>query len=60
MSYVAKVLEDLGDNLYHVEIRNKLSLGDLLDVTVPGEIELHEFKIEELYDSPNRKNKKTC
>ena len=52
--YGAKVLEDLGDNLYHVEIRNKLSLGDLLDVMVPGEIELHEFKIEELYDSVTR------
>ena len=40
--------------MYHVEIRNKLSLGDLLDVMIPGEIELHEFKIEELYDSVTR------
>ncbi len=52
--YGAKVLENLGDNLYHVEIRNKLSVGDLLDVMVPGDITPHEFNIEELYDSKTR------
>lgn len=52
--YGAKVLENLGDNLYHVEIRNKLSVGDLLDVMVPGDITPHEFNIEELYDTKTR------
>lgn len=49
--YGARVLEKLENDLYHVEIRNKLSVGDLLDVMIPGDIEPHEFHIEELYDS---------
>jgi len=48
--YGARVKENLGDNLYLVEIRNKLSVGDTLDVMIPGTIEAHEFVIEELYD----------
>jgi len=52
--YGARVLEKLEDDLYHVEIRNKLSEGDLLDVMVPGDIEVHEFNIEELYDTKTR------
>ena len=49
--YGARVMENLGDNLYLVEIRNKLSEGDVLDVMIPGTIEQHEFVIEELYDT---------
>lgn len=48
--YGARVKEVLGNNLYLVEIRNKLSLGDLIDVMLPGDINPHEFNIEELYD----------
>lgn len=48
--YGARVKEVLGNNLYLVEIRNKLSLGDLIDVILPGDINPHEFNIEELYD----------
>ncbi len=49
--YGARVKEALEDNLYLVEIRNKLSVGDTLDVMIPGTIDAHEFVIEELYDT---------
>lgn len=49
--YGARVMESLGNDLYLVEIRNKLSKGDTLDVMVPGTIEPNEFVIEELYDT---------
>lgn len=49
--YGARVREKVGENLYLVEIRNKLSLGDTLDVMLPGTVAENEFKIEELYDS---------
>ena len=52
--YGARVLEKLEDDLYHVEIRNKLSEGDLLDVMIPGDIKTHEFNIEELYDTKTK------
>ena len=34
-----------------VEIKNKLSVGDTLELIVPNEIEVKSFKIEKLYDS---------
>ena len=34
-----------------VEIRNKLSVGDTLELIIPGKIEPFEFKIEYLWDS---------
>ena len=49
--YGARVKEDLGNNLYLVEIRNKLSEGDMLDAMLPDTVEPNEFVIEELYDS---------
>ena len=49
--YGARVKEDLGGDLYLVEIRNKLSEGDVLDAMLPDTIEPNEFVIEELYDS---------
>lgn len=54
--YGARVIEKLEDDLYMVEIRNKLSLGDTLDVMVPGEIVSNEFKIEELYNADTRES----
>ena len=49
--YGARVIENIKDDLYLVEIKNKLSLKDILDVMIPGEIEEKSFIIEELYDS---------
>jgi len=34
-----------------IEIRNKLNVGDTLEILIPGTIENYEFKIEELWDS---------
>ena len=34
-----------------MEIRNKLSVGDTLELIIPGKIEPFEFKIEYLWDS---------
>jgi len=48
--YGAKVLESLEDNLVLVEIKNKLSLGDTLEILVPNSIENNSFEITELYD----------
>ena len=38
------------NNTYIVEIRNKLSLGDEMEVLLPGSVECLNFKIEKLYD----------
>ena len=48
--YGARVKEKLENDLYEVEIRNKLSVGDELDVMAPGTTEEKKFIIEELYD----------
>ena len=48
--YGAKVQEVLDDNLVVVEIKNKLSLGDTLEVLVPNSMDNNLFVIEELYD----------
>ncbi len=34
-----------------IEIRNKLKVGDTLEILVPGMIDSYEFKIEQLWDS---------
>ena len=39
-----------------IEIRNKLNVGDTLEILIPGTIENYEFKIEELYDSETGKS----
>jgi len=33
-----------------IEIKNKLSLGDNLEILIPKKIELEKFKIEKLWD----------
>ena len=48
--YGAKVLEIDKDGIVTVEIKNKLSNGDALEILIPGSIENNRFKIEELYD----------
>ena len=57
--YGARVREVLENDLYLVEIRNKLSVGDTLDVMTPGTIDVNEFVIEELYDV-NTKERIDC
>lgn len=39
------------NNLAIIEIKNKISKGDILEIIIPNEIEVKSFRIEELYDS---------
>ncbi len=49
--YGAKVIsQDKDTKIAIVEIRNKLSIGDELEVLIPNTIESFCFKIQELYD----------
>lgn len=49
--YGARVIENNDkNNIYTVEIKNKLSIGDTLDVLLPDDIDTKEFVIEKLYD----------
>ena len=48
--YGAKVIEREKDNIYIVEIKNKLKLGDILEVLNPNSMEIQSFEIESLYD----------
>ena len=41
---------DFEDEKAIIEIKNKLSVGDNLEIIIPGKIEPYEFKIEELWD----------
>lgn len=54
--YGAKVLESLEDNLVLVEIKNKLSLGDTLEILVPNSIENNSFEITELCDAETKES----
>ena len=44
-----KIIEDQGDRML-IEIRNKLSVGDSLELIVPGQIEPIKFDIEKLWN----------
>ena len=44
-----KVVE-FNNEISTIEIKNKLSVGDNLEIIVPNKIEPYEFKIEKLYD----------
>ena len=48
--YGAKVVKEEKDNIYIVEIRNKLSIGDNMEVLLTNNIENKEFVISKLYD----------
>ena len=48
--YVAKVDSNLGNNIYQVEIKNKLSIGDKLQVLFTDSFDKGEFEIKELFD----------
>ena len=44
-----KVVE-YNNKISTIEIKNKLSVGDKLEIIIPNEIEPYKFKIEKLYD----------
>ena len=52
--YGARVIEKYNlknkDNIYIVEIKNKLSIGDKLEILYPNSITTDKFEIDELYD----------
>lgn len=54
--YGAKVKEALKDNIYICEIKNKLSLGDDLEILFPNSLETKYFKITKLFDAQNDEN----
>ncbi len=53
--YGARIDEKLDNNIYIAEIKNKLSIGDRLEILLPNSIEECTFNIEELYDIKNGK-----
>lgn len=46
-----KVINQRDDNKTLIEIRNKLTVGDTLELIIPNEIKPLEFKIEKLWDA---------
>lgn len=53
--YAGKVI-DINDELTIIEIKNKLSIGDKLDVLYPESLELKKFEITELKDIKTNEN----
>jgi len=45
---------DIVDDRYLIEIRNKLTVGDEMEVIIPGEIKPIKFKIDNLWDSETK------
>lgn len=48
--YGAKVIETLEDKKTVVEIKNRLELGDILEIILPNTIQPYIFEIKELWD----------
>ena len=48
--YGGKVIDDSSERKI-IEIKNKLKVGDIMEVIIPGKLEPFEFKIEELWDT---------
>ena len=48
--FAGKVIEYKEDKSL-IEIRNKLNVGDIMEILIPGTIESYEFTIQELWDS---------
>lgn len=60
--YGAKVIskyDKISDDIYIVEIKNKLSIGDTLDLLYPNCLETDSFVINELYDEKTDESIKT-
>lgn len=53
--YGARIVEKQENGIYVAEIKNKLSIGDRLEILLPDSIEECSFNIEELYDIKNGK-----
>ena len=45
-----KILSNLEDNKYVIEIRNRLQKEDKMEIIIPGEIESKQFEIKNLWD----------
>ena len=45
----------MADNIYIIEIKNKLSIGDTLDLLYPNSLNTDTFIINELYDEKTDK-----
>lgn len=43
------------ENMWEIEIRNKLSVGDTMEIILPGKIEVQSFVIETLWDTETGK-----
>lgn len=50
-----KVICNNKKNIYTIEIRNRLQLGDTLEVLIPNKLEPEVFKIEKMWDIETRK-----
>lgn len=46
-----KVIDIENDNRYVIEIRNRLQIGDSLEILIPNKLEPQEFIIEKMWDS---------
>ncbi len=53
------VIKEKEEEKYIIEIRNKLSVGDSLEILIPGKIESVEFTIEQLWDAETKENIET-
>ena len=53
--YAGKVIDSTGD-LTVIEIKNKLSVGDKLDILYPNSLDIKEFEITELYNIDTNEN----
>lgn len=54
-----KILEHIENNKYLIEIRNKLIVGDTMEVLIPGEIEPVTFEIQDLWDTETKERIET-
>lgn len=54
-----KVLENIDNNKCLIEIRNKLTVGDTMEVLIPGEIEPVTFEIQDLWDTETKERIET-
>ncbi len=50
-----KILDLISENKYVIEIRNRLQLGDTLELLIPNQLETETFKIEKMWDSETKK-----
>ncbi len=53
--YGGKVVDSSNEKII-IEIKNKLKVGDILEVLIPGKLEPFSFKIDELWDTETDEN----